>query len=106
VIKALKVGIIGLGHLGRYHAEKVAKISLAGLGMTERGVELKAICDINDERLEEVANLLLKGYGLKPFKTKNFEEVLSLVDAVIVATPTFTHYEIVKGCSCGKAFNR
>jgi predicted dehydrogenase len=96
VIKALKVGIIGLGHLGRYHAEKVAQISLAGLGMTERGVELKAICDINEERLEEVSNLLLKGYGLKPFKTKNFEEVLPLVDAVIVATPTFTHYEIVK----------
>jgi phosphoglycerate dehydrogenase-like enzyme len=38
VIKALKIGIIGLGHLGRYHAEKVAQISLAGLGMTERGL--------------------------------------------------------------------
>lgn len=104
MIRHLRLGVIGLGHLGRYHAEKVAQISLAGLGGKSilssheeaPKVELKGICDINEERLEEVANLLLEGYGLKPFKTKNFEEVLPLVDAVIVATPTSIHYEVVK----------
>ncbi len=104
MIRHLRLGVIGLGHLGRYHAEKVAQISLTGLGgksiLTSHEeapkVELKGICDINEERLEEVANLLLEGYGLKPFKTKNFEEVLPLVDAVIVATPTSIHYEVVK----------
>ncbi len=102
----LKVGVIGLGHLGRYHAEKVAQISIVGLGEEEDGlkegmVELTAICDIDEKRLDEVLALIFERYRLEPYKTPHFEEVLSLVDAVVVATPTSTHYEVVKKALLG-----
>ncbi len=83
----LPIGVIGLGHLGKYHAEKLAQIPEA---------HLVALCDINSQRLKETEKKLLEKYGLQPFCTQNFTELLPLVTAVVIATPTITHYDIAK----------
>ncbi len=80
----LRVAVIGVGHLGRFHAEKFAQMEDA---------ELVAVVDIVEERAKKVAKRL----GVKWFT--NFEEVIPLVDAVSIVTPTVTHYEIAKRCA-------
>lgn len=82
----IKVAVIGVGHLGRFHAKKFTEIP---------EVELLAIVDINPERIRETLKLLgEKGSSIKTFT--NYKEVISLVDVVSIATPTITHYEIAK----------
>ena len=82
----VRVAVIGVGHLGKFHAKKFAEISSA---------ELLAIVDINPERIKEALNLLQdRKNSLKVFT--DYREVIPLVDAVSIATPTITHYEIAK----------
>lgn len=90
----VKVAVIGVGHLGKFHAQKFAEIS---------GAELIAIVDINPERIKEALELLSDKAGfIKTFT--DYKEVIPLVDAVSIATPTTTHYEIAKEFfSAGKA---
>jgi predicted dehydrogenase len=89
----IKVAVIGVGHLGRFHAKKFTEIP---------EVELFAIVDINPERIKEALDLLEeKRHSIKTFT--NYKEVIPLVDAVSIATPTITHYEITKDfLSAGK----
>ena len=90
----VKVAVIGVGHLGKFHAKKLAEIS---------EVELLAIVDINPKRIKEALNLLQdRENTLKIFT--DYKEVIPLVDAVSIATPTITHYEIAKDfLKAGKA---
>ncbi|MCI2543300.1 Gfo/Idh/MocA family oxidoreductase, partial [Listeria monocytogenes] len=44
--KQIKVGVIGVGQMGQYHAEIYQKLPQ---------VELVAICEYNDERRAEMA---------------------------------------------------
>ncbi len=82
-MKPLKVGVIGVGHLGRYHAEKFAQLEEA---------ELVGVVDIREERAREIA----QKYGVAWFK--DFRELLPKVEAVSIVTPTVTHYEIAREC--------
>lgn len=75
--KALKVGLIGAGHFGRYHALKLA---------AARRVTLVGLADPNPARAKEVA-----WEAGCPVKT--VDELLAQVDAVIVAAPAEFHYE-------------
>ncbi len=82
----VRVAVIGVGHLGKFHAKKFAEIPSA---------ELLAIVDVNPERIKEALNLLQdRKNSLKVFT--DYREVIPLVDAVSIATPTITHYEIAK----------
>lgn len=82
----IKVAVIGVGHLGKFHAKKFSEIP---------EVELLAIVDINPERIKETLDLLGdKKHSVKTFT--DYKEIVSLVDAVSIATPTITHYEIAK----------
>lgn len=81
----LRVGVIGLGHLGKFHVEKLAKISEA---------EVVALVDIVPERIKEALEKIRKSQ--KPYTTTEYREIADLVDAVVIATPTVTHYEIAK----------
>ncbi len=79
----LRVGVIGVGRLGAFHAEKYGKI---------RNCILTALADIDERRLQKIA---------RPFQAKispDYHEILGQVEAVSVATPTSTHFEIVKTC--------
>ncbi|MEI6079516.1 MAG: Gfo/Idh/MocA family oxidoreductase [bacterium] len=74
----LKAGVIGVGHLGRFHAQKYAAIE---------GVELVGVYDLSPERAKLVAD---------ECKTKSYSttaELLKDVDIVSIATPATNHFE-------------
>lgn len=77
----IKAGIIGLGHIGKFHARILSESTQA---------EFAAIYDSNIEAAKKIADL----YGARA--VSSLEEFAGLVDAATVATPTPTHYEIGK----------
>jgi len=78
----VKLGIIGLGHMGGYHFSAASSIV---------GAQIVAISD----PLE--ANWA-KATSTKVIKSHSYTEWLGQVDGVIIATPTKFHYEIAKYC--------
>ena len=75
----IRVGVIGVGHLGRHHARLLASIE---------GVELVGVVDTNRGRAEEVA----AKHGGHVFG--DARELLSRVDAVTIAVPTVSHVDL------------
>jgi predicted dehydrogenase len=69
----LKLAVIGAGHMGRYHAEKFARLS---------GVELAALVDRDPARAE----------------ISDFRKILDRVDAAVIAVPTDRHHEVAHAC--------
>ncbi len=78
--KKLKVGVIGVGHLGKEHARIYASLP---------NTELVGICDTNLALSEKARDL-----GTS-FST-DYHELIGKVEAVSVVTPTSTHYEVAK----------
>ena len=76
----IRVGVIGVGYLGKFHLEKYKM---------NKSVNLTSIADINNDNLDSIK------YS-KLYKTNNYEEIVDMVDAVSIVTPTITHYEIAK----------
>lgn len=81
MMKKIKAAVIGVGYLGRLHAEKYSQIE---------EVELVGVMDIHPERAAEVAEQT----KCRAFKT--YEELFGLVDAVSVVTPTESHLKVGK----------
>ena len=77
----IKVGVIGVGHMGEYHVQKYKALST---------VDLVGIVDVNPERAKEIA----LRYGTKAFN--DHEELLTRVDGVSLAVPTDSHYQVAK----------
>jgi predicted dehydrogenase len=80
-MKKLRVGVIGVGYLGQFHAEKYVRMN---------DVDLVGVVDIDKSRAETVAEKV---------KTKAFIEHQALfgkVDAVSIAVPTPVHFVIAK----------
>jgi len=75
----MKTGIVGLGHLGKIHL-KLLKELLEFNVVTFFDANLSVIGEIT------------KHYQIQA--SKNYEELLSVVDAVVIVTPTLTHYEL------------
>ncbi len=75
----LKLGVVGVGYLGRFHAEKLAGIP---------GIELVGIADIKQDRADAVASK----FGVKAFY--DHRDMLGWVDAVSVAVPTGAHLQV------------
>ena len=80
-MKKLRVGVVGVGHIGTNHARLYREVSTA---------ELTAIYDVDSGR----ANLIAKKFGATV--TKSLEEFAELVDAASIATPTNSHHEIAR----------
>jgi predicted dehydrogenase len=75
--KKIRLGIIGLGKMGKSH--------------------LNILSFLNSAEVVFVSDLDVKKYNnSKFFFTKNPFSLLKEVDAVIIATPTFTHFDIIK----------
>ena len=77
----LKVGVIGVGHLGEYHVQKYKKLP---------HVELVGVVDSDQDRANDIGHR----YETKVYKTHL--ELLKNVDAVSLAVPTTAHFEVAK----------
>ena len=80
-METLKIGVIGVGHLGRLHTSIYTQIPQANL---------IGIFDVDKERCQQVA---------QEFNTtcySDFNQLLELVDAVSVVVPTTFHHQVAK----------
>jgi len=77
----LKVGVIGVGHLGSIHTKVYSRLD---------NVKLIGVCDCNIERALEVG----KKYHTASYS--DYEDLFDKVDAVSIAVPTSLHYNIAK----------
>ncbi len=77
----VRAAVVGVGHFGLYHAEKYARLD---------GVRLAAVVDIDIARAREVG----ERHDAPVFA--DYRAILDSVDAVSIATPATTHYEIAK----------
>ncbi|MDR1958484.1 MAG: Gfo/Idh/MocA family oxidoreductase [Planctomycetaceae bacterium] len=77
----LKLGIIGTGRLGGFHAEKAK---------ADPQVELVGIYDTRKDRTLELAEKL----GVRAFDSP--DELASEVQAAVIAVPSVLHYEMAK----------
>ena len=77
-----KVGVIGVGSMGRNHVRAYTALS--------HMCELVGVYDVKDERNREIA----ESYGVKAFASAR--DLLQEVDAVNIATPTTTHFDIAR----------
>ena len=80
-MKKLRVGVVGSGYLGRYHAEKYARMD---------DIELVGVVDIDKSKAEEVAGR---------FNTKAYlhhKYLFGKVDAVSIVVPTPAHFSVAR----------
>jgi len=80
-VEKLKVGVVGVGYFGQFHAEKYAKME---------GVELVGVADVDGSRAREIA----KRCRTQPFF--RYTDLFQKVQAVSIAVPTPFHYSITK----------
>jgi predicted dehydrogenase len=78
-MKKLRVGVVGVGHIGSSHARLYADVPTA---------ELTAIYDVDLARGSSIAK------KLGATSAKSLDEFAELVDAASIATPTNSHHEI------------
>lgn len=80
-MKKVKIGVIGLGGMGQGHISKIKEISEA---------ELTAVSDVDSKITKKIS----REYKVPGFT--NYEELLEsdLIDAVLIATPHYSHPEI------------
>lgn len=78
-MKQLKTAVVGVGYLGRFHAEKFAVLPEA---------ELVAVADIDPVAARRVAQKL----GITA--VTDYRDLLDQVDAVSIAVPTPQHYTV------------
>ncbi|MBF0158148.1 MAG: Gfo/Idh/MocA family oxidoreductase [Magnetococcales bacterium] len=80
----LRAAVIGVGHLGRFHAQKFKRIA---------GVELVTVVDTDAARARQV------GEELQIPWTDDFRPLLDhRVDLVSIAVPTRHHFAVAKAC--------
>ena len=75
----MRVGVVGAGYLGRYHAEKYSAME---------GVELVGVVDIDAARAAEVA------HACNTEACTDFTNLIGRVDAVSIVAPTPLHFAI------------
>jgi predicted dehydrogenase len=80
-VEKIKVGVVGVGYFGQFHAEKYAKIE---------EVELVGVVDVDTSRAREIA----QRYRTQPFE--HHVDLFNKVQAVSIAAPTPFHYPITK----------
>ncbi len=80
-MSALRAAVIGVGYLGRFHAEKYAALP---------NVHLAAVCDVKAAEGRAVAEQLGTRF------VADYRELAGAVDAVTIAAPTPAHFELAR----------
>jgi predicted dehydrogenase len=81
--QTVRTAVIGVGHFGKFHAEKFARIA---------GSDLIAVADIDAQRAQEIAGT----YGAQA--VTDYRDLFGRVDAVSVAVPTNAHFDVALDC--------
>jgi predicted dehydrogenase len=81
--RGLKVGIIGAGKMGTFHARACNSLP---------GINLFAVADPVPEVLRQIETQ----FGIQTFA--DYKEMFPQVEALILASPSETHFEIAKEC--------
>ena len=79
----IRIGVIGVGHLGQHHAKHYTKIASA---------ELVGVYDTDSKQCDKIA----KKQNTKA--CKSLDEMLRSVDGVSIVTPTKDHAKIAETC--------
>jgi len=77
----LKIGVVGVGHLGKIHLKCIQQIA---------EYELVGIFDLN----EEVSETISREFNTTAFNS--FEELLEKCDVIDIVTPTLSHYDYAR----------
>jgi predicted dehydrogenase len=80
-VSKLRTAVVGVGYLGRFHAQKHRALD---------GVELVGVCDSDAERSRSVAAEV----GTSAFQ--DYRELLGKVDAVTIAATTAEHFPLAR----------
>ena len=80
-MEKIKVGVVGVGHLGSIHAKVYSRLDNA---------RLVGVCDCNLEKALEVG----KKYHAASFS--DYEDLFDKINAASIAVPTSLHYNIAK----------
>ena len=79
----LRAGVIGVGYLGAFHAEKYQRIP---------GVRLVGLADTNFDRVKEVSDR----YNVEAHK--DYKTLLPNVDILSIVVPSGMHYQVARDC--------
>lgn len=79
--RPIRVGVVGLGYFGTFHAQKYAALP---------GCELVAVVDRNLEGAEKFA----LEHGAQVYT--DYRDLIGRVDAVSIVTPVAEHYPVAK----------
>lgn len=80
-MKDIKIGVVGIGHLGNYHLQKYQKLS---------NTKIVGVADTIEERARKAAET----YNCKALP--DYRDLIGTVDAVSIAVPTVFHHKIAK----------
>ena len=89
------IAVIGTGYWGKNHARVCKELLQDGI------VDKVRICDSDEARVRELSgNLGIDG-------TADYHRILSdpAIQAIIIATPSKTHYQIAKAFICAVIFS-
>jgi predicted dehydrogenase len=80
----VRFGVVGLGNMGRFHADYMNSLAPAA--------KLGGVCDVDEKRRKEMTDK----YGVPAFAT--YQELINsgAVDAILIATPHYQHPEIAE----------
>ena len=76
----IRIGVIGLGYLGKFHYQKYK---------ANKFVNLTSVVDIDKKNYS-----IIKEKGVLMFE--KYQDIVDKVDAVSIVTPTVTHYKLAK----------
>lgn len=81
--RKLKIGVVGVGHLGRLHVKQLKQIAEA---------EIVGIYDVEASREAEVSR------EFEVPAVRSFDELLERSQAISIVTPTTTHFDYARRC--------
>jgi len=80
-LKKLRVGVVGVGHLGSSHAKVYSRL---------KNLDLTIVCDCNIKRAKKISKKYKTSYCTR------HQDMYGKVDAVSIVVPTSSHYDISK----------